>query len=209
VEVERRLRLPPGLPPGLRVGVTRARSAHNPHSFIVSLSGPDVIGSAKVKIELWQTDAQVLADIRIVVSTISMDGAATTFVPSETLEEIVADKVYAVGARKRLKARDVFDLWWLSQHAEKPALQASAFLARLRIYPHEEPNDTATLWLQNSQKQLITLTLPATPADVARDLQRWLPSSWPMTPTQAGEMLAVTARQLGAGIQLMQAFAAK
>ncbi len=204
-EVGRRLRLPPDVPPGLQLSVAPSRNGRNPHAFTVTLSGPEVIGSARVKIELWQTDAQVLRDIRIMVSTISTGAATTAYVPSETLDEILADKIYALGARERLKPRDVFDVWWLFNRAPKtPSLSPAALAMRLRIYPRGDPARTAASWLANAGLQLGLLRLPATAAGVALDLQRWLPSSWPMTDGSAAEMLAVSARELHAGIDIIE-----
>lgn len=204
-EVGRRLRLPPDVPAGLQLSVAPSRSGRNPHAFTVTLSGPDVIGSAKVKIELWQTDAQVLRDIRIMVSTISTGAATTAYVPSETLDEILADKVYALGARERMKPRDVFDVWWLFNRTPvAPTLSSAALVTRLSIYPRGEPRHTAMAWLSNAGLQLGLLRLPATAAGVALDLRRWLPSSWPMTDASAGEMLAVSARELHNGIGIIE-----
>ena len=60
-EVQKRLRLPPDIATDLSVTVTPIKDAQNPHSFYVTLAGTRVIGSAKVKIELWQTPAAAAA----------------------------------------------------------------------------------------------------------------------------------------------------
>ncbi|MBA3595200.1 MAG: nucleotidyl transferase AbiEii/AbiGii toxin family protein [Polaromonas sp.] len=102
---------------------------------MVTLSGPDFIGSAKVKIVLWQTDAKVLKSVKVIVSTISSPAGTQAFVPTATLDEILAGKIYALGASERLKPRDIFDLWWLFSRSAPPKLRPDSLLARLSIYP--------------------------------------------------------------------------
>lgn len=45
------------------------------------------------------------------------------FVPTLNLSEFFADKVYALGARDRIKPRDIDELWWL---CEKGAVAPTA-----------------------------------------------------------------------------------
>jgi Nucleotidyl transferase AbiEii toxin, Type IV TA system len=145
-----------------------------------TLSGPQVVGSAKVKVELWQAQAAALQSLQLKISTVtSPKGQA--FVPTLTLDKIFADKVYALGARARIKPRDLFDLWWLCQK-QAPQLTAQALHTRLEIYPVPSgvTQDTAAVWLANAAQRLRELTAPNAAKEVASDLQRWLPSSWPM-----------------------------
>lgn len=205
-EVQRRLRLPADIPAGLTVSVTPSRADRNPHAFMLTLSGQDFIGSAKVKIELWQTDAQVLKSVKVVVSTIASPSGAQAFVPTATLNEILADKIYALGARERLKPRDIFDLWWLFSRSAPPRLASDRLLARLSIYPRGAPSSTAQQWLEGADKQLAVLRQPQAVAMVADDLKRWLPSYWPLSEQETGAMIAVATEQLRAGVLVMQAY---
>jgi hypothetical protein len=206
-EIKRRLRLPAGTPPDLSVSVTPARSERNPHAFMVTLGGPDVIGTVKVKVELWKTDAALMETLQIMVSTITSPSGIQTFVPVITLEEILADKVYAIGARDRLKPRDVFDLWWLHQRSPAPVLDAGMLCARLSIYPRGDPVHTAKAWLEAARARLVVLKAASTISAVAQDLGRWLPSSWGMDDFVAGGMLVVSASQLEEGIGIIRGFA--
>lgn len=207
-EIKRRVRLPTSAD-DLAVSVATGRHDRNPHSFTVTLSAPHVIGSVKVKVELWETDSTVLRAVQVVVSTIAGAGRQT-YVPSENLDEIHADKVFAVGARARLKPRDVFDLWWLHQRSTPPVLLPDSLLARLRIHPGPEndPRKTAARWLANAAGPLAELAAPDTPAKVAVDLKRWLPSSWPMEQAHAADMLAIAAVQLEKGMAVVRDFEA-
>jgi hypothetical protein len=161
------------------------------------------VGSAKVKVELWQSPSAALRSLQLKISTV-VSPAGQAFVPTLTLDEIFADKVYALGARARIKPRDVFDLWWLcDKKAMPPTVQA--LHTRLQIYPVASGQmiDTATAWLANATLRLMDLQSANAPSDVADDLRRWLPSSWPMNAQLAATMLMPAVAQLKAGIELM------
>lgn len=202
--VQKHLSLPANIPNDLSVSVGLGKDEKNPHSFYVTLGGPDVLGSAKVKIELWQTPDAALKSLQVLVSTIT-SSAGQAFVPTLSLSEIHADKVYALGARKRIKPRDVFDIWWLSQK-QLPALSADSLRTRLAIYPvpSGQPYDTAQAWLGNAALRMQDLRTPQVAAQVAEDLARWLPSSWPMNVDVAADMLRPAVAQLAAGMRTMQ-----
>lgn len=202
-QVQRKLRLPPDIPADLQVSVSRGKEPHNPHIFYVTLSGLTVLGSVKVKIELWQTDAVALKSLNLKVSTIT-SSAGQAFVPTLTLDEIFADKVYALGARKRVKARDIFDLWWLADKKTIP-VPLEALRTRLAIYPVQGGQaGTAKAWLANARLRLADLKTPTAASVIAKDLKRWLPSSWPMDETSALQMLRLAIVQLEKGMQSMQ-----
>lgn len=207
-EVQKKLRLPTDVPADLSVAVTPGRDARNPHIFYVTLSGPLVVGSVRVKIELWQTQAAALKSLQLKISTVTSP-AGQAFVPTLTLAEIFADKVYALGGRDRIKPRDVFDLWWLCEK-EQPHLTASAMHTRLEIYPADSGalQDTQAAWLANAALRLQDLQAKRAAKDVASDLKRWLPSSWPMNEQVAADMLQLAITHLRAGVTLMQGVAA-
>ena len=203
-QVQNKLRLPPDIAADLRVSVSPSKDLRNPHMFYVTLSGPQVLGSAKVKVALWQAQPDSLKGLAIKVSTLR-SAAGQAFVPTLTLDEIFADKVYALGARARVKPRDVFDLWWLSEKASF-TLTAQALHNRLAIYPAGGGvlADTAAAWLANAAVRLQDLQAQDAPAWLAADLKRWLPSFWLMDEAQAARMLAVAMANLQNGMQRMQ-----
>ena len=206
-EVQKKLRLPADVPADLSVAVTPGRDVRNPHIFYVTLSGPLVVGSVRVKIELWQTQAAALKSLQLKISTVTSP-AGQAFVPTLTLAEIFADKVYALGGRDRIKPRDLFDLWWLCEQ-EKPQLTARAMRTRLEIYPADSGalQDTQAAWLANAALRLQDLQAKHAAQDVASDLKRWLPSSWPMNEQVAADMLQLASTHLQAGVVLMQGVA--
>lgn len=203
-EVKNRLRLPIDVPTDLVVSVTPCKEERKPHMFYVTLSGPQVVGSVKVKIELWQTQSSALQSLQLMVSTVSST-AGQAFVPTLTLPELFADKVYALGGRNRIKARDVFDLWWL-QTKEKMQLSEQSLLSRLDIYPLEggDAAATAKAWLSNAQERLAELRAPGSANVVEQDLKRWLPSSYPVTEKSVLEMLSISVEHLESSINMMR-----
>lgn len=208
-QVQKKLRLPPDIPADLSVTVTQGKDQRNPHMFYVTLSGPQVVGSAKVKVELWHAPGVALASLQLIISTVSSP-AGQSFVPTLTLGEIFADKVYALGARARIKPRDVFDLWWLCEK-ETPHLTAQALHTRLQIYPAASGKavDTAKAWLANAARRLQELRAANAAQAISSDLQRWLPSSWPMNEQAAAGMVTLAAAHLETGMALMQSLMAQ
>lgn len=205
-EVQRRLQLLPGVPADMAVTVAPSKEARNPHAFMVTLGGPNVIGSAKVKIKLRQTHEAALNSLKLVVRAIPSPTGNQAFVPTLTLEEIFADKVYALGARDRLKARDIFDLWWLCEQ-KAMAVDTDTLCTRLDIYPgaNMDRAQTAHQWLAAAQLRLADLRAAPTAAIVAADLKRWLPSSWKMDAAVAATMITVSVQKLVEGVEVMTA----
>lgn len=208
-EVLAGLRLPADIAKDLTVSVTSAKDKHNPHAFVVSLGGARVIGSAKVKIELWETDQAALADIKLRVKQIRTATGVQSFVPALTLNEILADKVYAVGARDRIKPRDVYDLWWIKDIEPGIELDQKSLLNRLDVYPAPsgERIDTACRWMESAHRNLQNLTSTHAPKVVALDLKRWLPSSIQMDPEIAANMIQVAVEQLRNGQRIIESIA--
>ncbi|MEZ5646745.1 MAG: nucleotidyl transferase AbiEii/AbiGii toxin family protein [Burkholderiaceae bacterium] len=205
-EVQRRLQHLPGVPADMAVTVSDARDNRNPHAFMVTLGGPGVIGSAKVKIELWSTSQEAMQSLKLLIKSIPSPTGAQAFVPTLALNEVLADKVYALGARERIKPRDIFDLWWLSDQ-KAMTVDADALIRRLAIYPLKDGDQaqTATRWLASAREHLDRLRAPRTAAFVSADLARWLPSSWKMDPVVAASMTATSASLLERGLEIMEA----
>jgi predicted nucleotidyltransferase component of viral defense system len=205
--VQRRLEGTSWLPPDTRLTVGKAKDGHNPHAFVVTIGGPDVIGAVRVKVELWQTTEAALSAVKVVIAPVRLArGPAAgmqTFVPTADLPEIYADKVFALAARPYLKPRDVFDLHWLRSHGGLRECSADDLRVRLATYPNETPS----AWLDKAAARLAELR-EASDA-VATDLRRWLPSSWPITGASAKEMTDTAVQCLEQGIEMMQAIEAE
>jgi Nucleotidyl transferase AbiEii toxin, Type IV TA system len=208
---ERWLRLPLGIAEDLRVRVSAIKDQRNPNVFDVTLAGTRVMGSARVKLEFWQTPARVLQSVQSEIATLRST-TAQAYVPTLTEGEIFTDKVYALGGRDRLKPRDVFDTWWLAERGAA-ALTLEGLRTRLQIYPaHPVASHaasqlaTASRWLTNASVRLGELESKDAPAALAKDLQRWLPSTWPMNAREAVRMLVPAVHWLRIGIEQLQGF---
>ena len=109
------------LPQGAKLVVSKGKDARNPHTFVVAIGGPDLIGAVRVKVELWRAPESTAHAVKATVSAIRLaSGAASglqTFVSTAELPEIYVDEVFALGARPDLKARDVLDLDWTSDRS--------------------------------------------------------------------------------------------
>lgn len=193
------------IPRDARLTVTKAKDGHNPHAFDVTIGGPAIIGSVRVKVELWQTPAHALKPLTVVVKPVRLitgpAAGAQAFVPAAAPNEIYADKVFAVAARPYLKPRDVFDLHWLLQR--EPSLFDTFSVEDMRIRLATYPNETPAAWLDKAHARLAQL--PGQRDVVARDLARWLPSSWPIGAGEVDEMVATTCRALADGVAKMEA----
>jgi predicted nucleotidyltransferase component of viral defense system len=195
------------VPTDTGISVSRAKDGRNPHAFVVAIGGPDVIGSVRVKVELWQTDEKAMAAVKVVVAPVRLaSGPAAgmqTFVPTADLSEIFADKVFALAARPHLKPRDVFDLHWLTMHGGIRACSTDDMRVRLATYPNETPG----AWLGKAfdrRQELLTSV-----AGITRDLKRWLPSTWPLDEANVKAMVATSMTALEQGMALMREIAAE
>lgn len=190
------------IPAGKAITVSRAKEARNPHSFVVSVLGPSVIHSVKVKVELWRTPAAVLNAVETHVSPVRLPsgpGAGVqAFVPSLDLGEIYADKVFAIAARPVLKPRGVFDLHWLIRNARQGTCSVDAMRVRLESYPRQSPMG----WLASAHARREELLNAG--ARIARDLRRWLPSSWPLDAAIVKAMIEDSVTALDQGISAMK-----
>lgn len=186
------------LPEGGQLSVTRAKDGHNPHAFVVAISGNDLIGGVRVKIEMWKTNAEALSEVQATVAPVRTVSGMQAFVPTAELSEIYADKVFALAARDRLKPRDVFDLHWLVKHHHVSKVSEQKLQVRLAAYPNETPAG----WLDKAFARRNGLRDAS--GEIAKDLKRWLPSSWPMDDAKAEDMARTAIDCLEQGIDMMR-----
>ncbi|MHB1871738.1 MAG: nucleotidyl transferase AbiEii/AbiGii toxin family protein [Steroidobacteraceae bacterium] len=195
------------LPQGAKLVVSKAKDARNPHTFVVAIGGPDLIGAVRVKVELWRAPQSALNAVSTAVSPIRLaSGAASglqTFVPTAERPAIYVDKVFALGARPYLKARDVFDLHWLVSHGVAGVCTPESLRVRLATYPDE----TAAAWLAKAQERREELASSVAP--VEEDLKRWLPSSWPLTREAVQSMVRSAITSLDEGRRAMRQIEAR
>ncbi len=197
------------IPKDTKLSVSQAKDGRNPHAFDVSIGGASIIGSVRVRVELGQAPATALLPLAVEVRPVRLlsgpAAGAQAFVPSATLREIYVDKVFALAARPYLKARDVFDLHWLSGQADVAGTLACSpadLKVRLATYPSQTPQH----WLEQAMAR--RAELPLKTVSIQRDLKRSLPSTWPLKTVHVQAMVLASALALDGGIASMQALVA-
>jgi hypothetical protein len=184
------------------LSVTKAKEEHNPHAFDVVIGGPSIIGAVRVRLEMWKTPQSALRSMEATVARVALVSGLTAgtqaFIPALSAKEIHADKVFALAARRYLKPRDVFDLHWLRDREPDLACTAQDLATRLATYPSE----SADAWIAKARARLAQL--PGRRDAIARDLARWLPSSWPLRAADVQAMISAATRALEDAIAPMQ-----
>ncbi|GHU41205.1 hypothetical protein AGMMS50289_04000 [Betaproteobacteria bacterium] len=194
-------------PQGMSVYVSKMKEERNPRSVTVSLRGDDVIGGIRVNVELYETDAKTLLDVRATVKPVRLGkGVAAgeqTAITTADIQEIYADKIFALGARPFLKARDVFDVHWLKTvHSEQCKCTYPDLRSRLRLYP----GDTAAEWLNKARMRRDELLVSQDA--IQKNLVRWLPA-WEITLPMVEEFTISAIAALDEGIDLMSGIVAE
>lgn len=197
----------PWLPPDMQVTVKPAKDGHNPITLNVVLGGDQVVGSVRVKLELWKASAAAVAGVRSHVAPVRvMSGPAAgayAHVPVADIEEIYADKVFALAARDRLKPRDVFDLHFIAQSAPTlPTLTPEALAIRFETYP----NMTHEAWEASARARQDELA--ASVDAIQKDLERWVPKSVPVSQRDVVSMVATATGGLAEGLAALNALQA-
>lgn len=197
------LAIPSWLPTGMAISVGKSRDTRNPSSFVVSLKGDKILGAVRVKVELWKADKQAVADTGATVSAVRLaSGLASgmqAFIPVATRPDIMADKVFALAARPYIKPRDVFDIWWLTKNGVLPrSVRVRDMRVRFATYPNKSVNG----WVQKAVHRL--REIPGQVAMIHADLQRWLPSAWPLDPDLTKEMIQASLAELRHGLDLVR-----
>lgn len=182
------------LPPDINISIEKLRDEQRMFSFYVSATSERIAGKILVKVEMWRTEQSLLSDIRAVVSSISM---SNSFVPASELREIMADKLFAQGGREYLKARDIFDIYWMVANGVAPTITPRDVISRFSIY------DVGGLdkWLETAGARLASID--ANGGIIAKDLRRWLPSIWPID-QRFPEIIGCAKSAMSRGIQAVE-----
>lgn len=195
----------PGL--GLALHISTPKPGQNPLRFDITLSGANLLGSTRVKVELWGTPQAAIRAVRFEVKAARISvgplAGAQAFAPTAHPGEILADKVFALVARDYLKPRDVFDLHWLTtvEGLDMQGVSAEQMRNRLLTYPSMTP----AAWLQKAAARDMELQHAA--ARVQTDLQRWFPQAWSLGNALIDDMLACARLALARGAAVMRLLA--
>lgn len=137
----------------------------NPRLYHLTVQAPDWVRSIKIKAEFFLVREQDLARCNAdLIFTLPMAMARTTLgqslqptqaamVRALSIADLVADKLYAASGREFSKARDWFDLWWISRHQTKGCVDAMSqwgedgWATRCSMY---QPGDQEANWAMRS-----------------------------------------------------------
>lgn len=158
--------------PGAVVEVKEKGEGQN-SNFMLAVSLPNVLGKVKIKTEFWKVEREHIQSYDGSIKEVAARGNITPAVPVASPNQIFADKMVALGARARLKWRDVFDLWYLdgighANVAQNPQQFLTYFENTLAMY-NTAPDDVKHKWqelLDTPNEELTQLA--------ARDLQPWI-----------------------------------
>jgi len=195
-----------------RLVVNKSRDTNNPKNLVVSASGSTLIGSVKVKIQMWKTSVYAMQHTQAVVSPIwtTHTGQARSgrvMIPSATPSEIYVDKIKAIVDRSFLKGRDIFDLYWLTEQQTQAGYDLPddgnlkiALQVRLETYPEF----CIERWLEKANSRLEILNDTDTLQKIKTELHKWLPSYWPISDDATRAMLRCSEQCIHRGRIAMQ-----
>ncbi len=182
------------LPPDIKISIEKLKDEQRMFSFYVSATSERVVGKVLVKVEMWKTERNLLSEIQAVISSA---GVSNSFVPASDLNEIMADKVFAQGGREYLKARDIFDIYWMMANGVSPIVAPKDIVRRFGIYDVGGVDK----WLAKAAGRLASIDANA--EMIAKDLRRWLPSVWPVE-ARLPEILECARSTIAHGIQTVE-----
>lgn len=202
--VRRRLSASEWLPEDMQITVSKTKSRQRLRTFEVTAVGANVLGAARVKVKMWQVPTLTMQPLGIVVKPVRLArgplAGAQTFVPTEDIRDIFVDKIFALAARPYLKARDVFDLYWISKSNSGLCFDTEDLSLRFDIYPGETVHD----WLCKADERDVLLGKKKTLEAVTQDLKKWLPTTWKLQSSEVCEMLQHSRSCLQQGMQIAQ-----
>lgn len=132
----------------------------------VPIDPTDRSPKSKVKIEF----ANVTARQPIVRKVRSMDGLVQVpaiYVPTESVDELIADKCVALLGRPVVKHRDIWDIAYLSDDL-RARIDYDLVLSKLDEYNVEQPRDIA-------EERLAILRAPSYESSFHQEMSRFLP----------------------------------
>lgn len=155
----------------------------NPRSFMLTVQSPEWHRAIKVKLEFWVAREEAVKQYPAAAQMTrpqpklaeAMSAQSQVLIDAATLEAIVADKIYAIAGRDYLKARDWFDLWWLSQTYPQATEAQMAQWMREQVPVREAlyPNGLRATELREQLRGRVA-EVRDDEARVAKDIARWL-----------------------------------
>lgn len=108
--------------PGCKVDM-KAKEGERQNVYTFSLQVPNILGKTKVKTEFWKVGQDVVKGYDRQYKMVARRGMVSPQLPVASLDQIMTDKMVAIGARERLKWRDLFDVWFLHTAGQAKMLE--------------------------------------------------------------------------------------
>lgn len=185
--------------PGVLVDIKERESGQN-NNFTFGVSLPNVLGKVKVKTEFWKVDPDLIKSYDGSIKEISHKGNIKAEIPTASLEQIFADKIVALGARPRLKWRDIFDVWYLDQCTDTSIINNSQTFLRnfentLAMY------NTPPAIIKDKWQELININDEELIEMASKDLKPWVNDQlWLQLEDKIPEMVSNLKRTLNEAI---------
>lgn len=174
--------------PGATVMLRSKVKPDNPNAvFFLAVALPGVMGKAQVKTEFWRVKPELVKGYDGQYTALAGRGRMKPITGVASPEQILVDKVLAVGARDRLKWRDLFDLWFLDQRrAGAPDLLTEPARFRERLAATQAMYSVTPDQLREGWERFLAMPETELMIQAARDLKPWIPEQtwarlWPDT----------------------------
>jgi len=158
------------------------REDRNPRTYTIKLTVPGHQRKVALKCKFWRTLQGLIECYKKQPRAIATPPGVliTPFTaPVGELEEIYLDKMHALVSSPYPKVRDLFDIWWMRTQSPLRSMihtdAADRIEYHLKMYPGapDTPEGFARALRSEGIQRFETLS----DEEIARDLQRWLPSS--------------------------------
>jgi predicted nucleotidyltransferase component of viral defense system len=165
------------------------KDPRNPRLFTLTLSEPDWYEAIRVKVEFYLASEAAAAAYKaaprhlLPLRPLLRVDLPPVLLETADIEEILCDKLHALGGRTRIKERDVFDLWWLCQKEGLSAPEAAALFSdrqaeHLALYPEGKNATELAQALRERALELSHATsAPSALKAMVEAIERWLPTS--------------------------------
>jgi predicted nucleotidyltransferase component of viral defense system len=161
----------------------------NQRLFTIAISEPNWHESLKVKVEFYIVANKIAqAYESATMPMMQLRPKLRVDLPSIMIEtadinEILCDKIHALGDRARIKERDIFDLWWICQQQNLTHDDAAqSFIQRhqvhLDMYPNGKPLEQLSQTLQERAAYLMLILDDKKKFnETVTAIARWLPGN--------------------------------
>lgn len=146
--------------------------------FDLKWEDPNYFEKVTVKIEFWAIDQNLIVDYSRDLKPIALPfqnikSAMSTVIPCAQTKSLQGDKVVALGARRPIKWRDMFDLYWITQQYGDIATNDLVELAKKSLSMYEADCDKLIQGLE----EFVAMADEAIVEQSRKQLSAWLPEN--------------------------------